>query len=125
MMVADTLIAFRRGIFISRTAFFSRPGGRRGADLVHLTARGRRDVLRFPSLKFLTRLPYRQARRQRLRHRFLFALRTLGVILLVLAFTRPVNDGASAVALGGSGRAVVIALDRSCSMAYAGIWSGR
>ena len=32
---------------------------------VHLTARDRRDVMRFPSLKFLTRLPYRQIKRQR------------------------------------------------------------
>ncbi len=89
---------------------------------VHLRARDRRDVLRFPSLRFFTRLPYRQARRQLLRHRFLFALRTLALILLVLAFTRPFYDGAPALALGGSGREVVIALDRSYSMAHAGTW---
>ncbi len=89
---------------------------------VHLSARDRRDVVRFPSLRFLTRLPYRQARRQRLRHRLLFALRTLALVLLALAFTRPLFDGGSAAALGGGGRDVVIALDRSYSMAYAGTW---
>lgn len=110
--------------------------------LVHLSARDRRgraggpeppaapgarrlrpsstDVLRFPSLKFLTRLPYRQAKRQRLRHRSLFALRTLALILLVLAFTRPLFDGAAALA--GSGREVAIALDRSYSMTRSGTW---
>ncbi len=89
---------------------------------VHLSARDRRDVLRFPSLKFLTRLPYRQAKRQRLRHRLLFALRTLALILLVLAFTRPLFDGAAAVAAAGSGRELAIALDRSYSMTHAGTW---
>ena len=89
---------------------------------VHLRARDRRDALRFPSLKFLTRLPYRQVKRQRLQHRFLFALRALALILLVLAFTRPFFDGAAAVAAGGSGHEIVIALDRSYSMAHAGAW---
>ncbi len=89
--------------------------------LVHLSARDRRDVVRFPSLKFLTRLPYRQARRQRLRHRRLFALRALALTLLVLAFTRPLFEGASVTAAGG-GREVVIVLDRSYSMAYGDAW---
>ncbi|MEM7353010.1 MAG: BatA and WFA domain-containing protein [Acidobacteriota bacterium] len=88
---------------------------------IHLTARDRRDVQRFPSLKFLTRLPYRQMRRQRLRHPWLFALRALAVVLLVLAFCRPWvgRDGAAAA---DAGKEVVFALDRSYSMAYGDTW---
>ncbi len=89
--------------------------------LVHLTARDRRDVRRFPSLRFLTRLPYRQARRQRLRHPLLFALRALAVAALALAFSRPLLEGLAAVA-GSRGREVVIALDRSYSMGHEEVW---
>ncbi len=89
--------------------------------LVHLTARDRRDVRRFPSLRFLTRLPYRQARRQRFRHPLLFALRVLALVLLALAFSRPLIEG-SGLATGVPGREVVIALDRSYSMGYGDAW---
>lgn len=91
--------------------------------LVHLTDRDRRDVERFPSLKFLTRLPYRQTKRQRIRHPFLFALRVLALVLLVLAFSRPLLDGAAAIAGGETGHESVIALDRSYSMGYGDTWA--
>ncbi len=90
--------------------------------LVHLTARDRRNVVRFPSLKFLTRLPYRQVRRQRIRHPLLFAMRALAIVLLVLAFSRPLLRGASAVGAGDGGREVIVALDVSYSMAYGDTW---
>ncbi|MEE8062316.1 MAG: BatA and WFA domain-containing protein [Gemmatimonadales bacterium] len=91
--------------------------------LVHLTNRDRKDVVLFPSLKFLTKLPYRQVRRQRIQHWFLFALRTLAVVLLVAAFTRPLIDGPIVgVTNDDPGREVVIALDRSYSMAYGDTW---
>ena len=92
--------------------------------LVHLTNKDRKDVVRFPSLKFLTKLPYRQVRRQRIQHWFLFALRTLAIILLVAAFARPLLDGPIiGVTDEGPGREVVIALDRSYSMAYGETWN--
>ena len=91
--------------------------------LVHLTNRDRKDVVRFPSLKFLTRLPYRQVRRQRIQHWLLFALRTLAIVLLVAAFTRPlINGTVVGLANDDPGREVVIALDRSYSMAYGDTW---
>lgn len=91
--------------------------------VVHLTDRDRRDVLRFPSLKFLRRLPFRQVRRQRIRHPFLFALRALAVVLLVLAFARPLVGGASSADAGVPGREVVVALDASYSMGYGDTWA--
>ena len=90
---------------------------------IHLTAGQRRDVRRFPSLKFLTRVPYRQVRRRRLRHRFLLALRALAMGLLVLAFARPlVGGGGRSEVASEPGREVVVALDRSYSMTYGDTW---
>lgn len=90
--------------------------------LVHLTDRERRDVVRFPSLRFLTRLPFRSTKRQRIRHPLLFALRVLALVLLALAFSRPFLDGAAPVAGAEAGREVVFALDRSYSMGYGDAW---
>ena len=57
--------------------------------LVHLTHKERKDVVVFPSLMFLSRIPYQAVRRQRIRHCLLFALRCLALIFLALAFARP------------------------------------
>ena len=57
--------------------------------LVHLTHKERKDVVVFPSLMFLSRIPYQAVRRQRIRHWLLFALRCLALIFLALAFARP------------------------------------
>lgn len=86
---------------------------------IHLTNREKKEVVDFPSLMFLRRIPYRSVRRQKLRHLFLFALRCLALLLLVLAFARPFFDSptaATAAALGP--RDVVLVLDNSYSMGY-------
>ena len=93
--------------------------------LVHLTHKERKEVVLFPSLMFLERIPYQAVRRQKLRHLLLFALRCLAVFLLVLAFTRPFFSGSNASlgAIGlGKGRDKVILLDRSYSMEYGDRW---
>ena len=87
--------------------------------IIHLTNREKKEVVDFPSLMFLRRIPYRSVRRQRLRHLFLFALRCLALLLLILAFARPFFDSptaASALPLGP--REVVFVLDHSYSMGY-------
>ena len=38
--------------------------------IIHLTNREKKEVVDFPSLMFLRRIPYRSVRRQRLRHLF-------------------------------------------------------
>ncbi|TFG53271.1 MAG: hypothetical protein E4H37_03635, partial [Gemmatimonadales bacterium] len=91
--------------------------------LVHLTHRSRKEVVRFPSLRFLDQVPYRAVRRQRIRHWALFAARCLALVLLALAFARPLLDR-----LRGTGAADarstehVILLDRSYSMGYGSHW---
>ena len=93
--------------------------------LVHLTHKERKDVVVFPSLMFLSRIPYQAVRRQRIRHWLLFALRCLALIFLVLAFARPfLNRPAAAAPLRSLGaREVVILLDRSYSMGYGDHWT--
>lgn len=91
--------------------------------LVHLTHRERREPVRFPSLMFLRRIPFRTERRQRIRDWPLFLLRALAVILLAAAFARPFLPGAGFdAAQSGTAREVVIVLDRSYSMEYGDRW---
>ena len=93
--------------------------------IVHLVNRERRNAVAFPSLMFLRRVPFKSMRRQRIRHRALFALRCLALALLALAFARPfVDQDARASGTGGAGpRELVVLLDRSYSMAYGDRWS--
>lgn len=93
--------------------------------LVHLTHKERKDVVVFPSLMFLSRIPYQAVRRQRIRHWLLFALRCLALIFLAFAFARPfLNRAAAATPVRSLGaRELVILLDRSYSMAYGDRWT--
>ncbi|HEX9895748.1 MAG TPA: BatA domain-containing protein [Gemmatimonadales bacterium] len=93
--------------------------------LVHLRHRERKEPVRFPSLMFLRRIPFREVRRQQIQHWPLFLLRVLVVTLLVLAFARPFLRGGDTplVAPGAQGREVAILLDRSASMGYGSRWA--
>jgi len=93
--------------------------------IVHLTHRERKDVVVFPSLMFLSRIPYQAVRRQRIRHWLLFALRCLALVLLALAFARPflARSAAAAPVRGLGARELVILLDRSYSMSYRDRWT--
>ncbi len=88
---------------------------------IHLTQRRRREVDPFPSLMFLRRVPFRTSSRRRIRHPLLFALRCLGIVLIVLAFARP-SVPREAAAAGGSARDVVLLLDTSASLRYGDRW---
>ena len=92
--------------------------------LIHLTNREKRDVLAFPSLMFLTRIPYRSVRRQKIKHWLLFLMRCLAVLLLVTAFARPFLEQPSRAVVSITGaRQVVILVDRSYSMGYGDRWA--
>jgi uncharacterized membrane protein len=90
---------------------------------IHLINRERREVVLFPSLMFLHKIPYRSVRRQRLRHLLLLAMRCLALALLVAAFSRPFlsRPNASTSSLLGARERVVL-VDRSYSMGYADHW---
>ena len=90
---------------------------------IHLINRERREVVRFPSLMFLRKVPYRSVRRQKLRHLLLLAMRCLALALLVAAFSRPFfarHRGAGALLAGARERVVLV--DRSYSMGYSDHW---
>ena len=91
--------------------------------VVHLTERQRREVVDFPSLMFLRKIPFRSSRRKKIHHWALLAVRALALALLVAAFSRPFFDndvGGIGTTLGP--REVVVVLDRSYSMGYGDRW---
>src|SRR5688572_11009692 len=92
--------------------------------LLHLIQRERKQVVQFPSLMFLRRIPYQSVRRRRVRHWLLLMMRLAALALIVLAFGRPFFRTADpSVSAAGGAREVVILLDRSYSMGYADRWS--
>ncbi len=92
--------------------------------ILHLLQRERRQVVEFPSLMFLRRIPQETTRRRRIRHPLLLALRLLALALLAFAFARPfLRDRLTALPVTRESREVVILLDRSYSMGYGDRWS--
>jgi hypothetical protein len=90
--------------------------------LIHLIQRERKNVVQFPSLMFLSRIPYQSVQRRRIRHWMLLLMRLGALALIVLAFARPFLRRTEAAAGGAGPREVVILLDRSYSMGYADRW---
>ena len=92
--------------------------------ILHLIQRERKQVVQFPSLMFLRRIPYQSVRRRRIRHWLLLMMRLAALALVVLAFARPFFRGADPAAnAAGGAREVVVLIDRSYSMGYGDRWS--
>ena len=92
--------------------------------LIHLTQRERKQVVEFPSLMFLEKIPYQSVRRRRIRDWPLLAMRLAAILLIVLAFARPFFEKPiMALASTAGPREVVILLDWSYSMAYGDRWA--
>ncbi len=91
--------------------------------LIHLSHRTKKEAIPFPSLMFLSKVPFRTVRRQQIRHWLLFLLRSAAIILLVTAFARPLFKNLSLGAAGTSNaREIVVMMDRSFSMSYGDRW---
>ncbi len=89
--------------------------------IIHLTHSRRTETTPFPSLRFLHRLPAKTRHRRRIRDPLLFALRCLALILLALAFSRPLVETTAAADVGTE-RDIVLAVDVSASMSYGNRW---
>jgi len=91
--------------------------------ILHLIQKERKNVVQFPSLMFLRRVPYQSVRRRRIRHWLLLFMRLAALALIVLAFARPFLRRTEITAGASGAREVVILLDRSYSMGYGGKWA--
>lgn len=85
--------------------------------IVHLVRRTRAPLVEFPSLMFVRRIPQRTIRRKRLHNLLLLLLRSLAILLAVLAFARPFFEGSQAEALQRD-RSNLLLIDTSMSMRY-------
>ena len=90
--------------------------------IIHMIQRERKEVLEFPSLMFVKRIPFHSFRRQRIRNWFLLLLRCAAIALLLAAFSRPFFRSAALAAVTSAAREVVILVDRSYSMGYGDRW---
>jgi hypothetical protein len=91
--------------------------------LLHLTQREKKQVVYFPSLMFVRRIPYKSVRRRKIQNWLLLAIRMAALALVILAFARPWLQFTDAAAPIGSGaRELVVLLDNSYSMAYGDHW---
>lgn len=87
---------------------------------IHLLGKRRPRKVRFSAMAFLEEMRRQQFRRLRLRNVLLLLLRTLMIVLLVLAFARPAVR-ATLRAFGQRGESVVaVVLDDGPSMGYEG-----
>lgn len=90
-----------------------------GPILVHLVHRETSRQVLFSSLMFIRRTPRTSLRKQRLRNPLLLLLRLAALLLLVLAFARPLLTDPDAMGLSGSGaRSLILLLDDSYSMRF-------
>ena len=90
--------------------------------VLHLRHRDKDTPHRFPSLMFVERLPIRTAQRRRITDWPLLLLRALAIVLLVLAFARPLWSRPGVTHASVSDRTVIVLLDRSMSMGHRGVW---
>lgn len=92
--------------------------------VIHLTQRENKQIVEFPSLMFLEKIPFQSVRRRRIRDWPLLAMRLAAILLIVLAFSRPFFDRPLSALAGAAGpREVVILLDRSYSMGFGDRWA--
>jgi aerotolerance regulator-like protein/VWA domain-containing protein len=92
--------------------------------LVHLIQRERKEIIEFPSLMFLRKIPYQSVERRRIHNWLLLLLRAAAMALLIAAFARPflMRNPLQAASNTAGARDIVILLDRSASMGYGDHW---
>ena len=91
--------------------------------IIHLIQKERKNVVAFPSLMFLRKIPYQSVERRKIRNWPLLLLRLAALALIVMAFARPfLRSEAIAASAAGGAREVVILLDRSYSVGYGDRW---
>ena len=103
--------------------FFAALAGLAIPVLLHLTQREKKQIVRFPSLMFVRRIPYQSVRRRKIQNWLLLMVRMTALALIILAFTRPLLDRANVPTAGANARELVILLDTSYSMGFGDHWT--
>jgi len=104
-------------------AFFAALAGLAIPVLIHLIQREKKQIVHFPSLMFLEKIPYKSVQRRRIHNWALLLLRVAAIILIIAGFARPfLNEVTLASPAVGGAREVVILVDQSYSMGYADRW---
>src|SRR6185436_8240281 len=92
---------------------------------LHLTQKEKKEVVYFPSLMFVRKIPYQASRRRRIQHWFLLMLRLAALALIILAFARPLLTRPDApLAIGQGAREVVVLLDTADRASIVAFGSG-
>ena len=88
--------------------------------IIHILNRRRFQIIDWPPMKYLKLTLKRNRRRIRIEQMILLAMRTLAVILLILAVARPVipQNGLAALLPGRNRASHLIVIDDSLSMGY-------
>ena len=90
--------------------------------LLHLTQREKKQIVHFPSLMFVRRIPYQSVRRRKIHNWLLLMVRVAALALIILAFARPLIQHEAAAPIGAGSREVVVLLDNSYSMGFGDHW---
>ena len=90
--------------------------------LIHLIQREKKQILRFPSLMFVQRVPYKSVQRRRIHNWLLLLVRLTALALIVFAFARPFFQRQQTITPGVGAREVVVLLDQSYSIGYGDRW---
>ena len=102
--------------------FFAALAGLAIPVLLHLTQREKKQIIRFPSLMFVRRIPYQSVRRRKIQNWLLLMVRMAALAMIILAFARPLLDSSSVPTGGANAREVVVLLDTSYSMGFGDRW---
>src|SRR5688572_129616 len=81
--------------------------------LIHLIQREKKQIIHFPSLMFVQRIPYKSVQRRRIHNWLLLMVRLAALALIIGAFARPFLSGQDLTPVGQGAREVVVLLDQS------------
>src|SRR6185503_5608910 len=90
--------------------------------LIHLIQREKKQIMRFPSLMFVQRVPYKSIQRRRIHNWLLLIVRLSALALIILAFARPFFERTELPPAGTGARELVVLLDQSYSMGFGDRW---
>src|SRR3954471_4043516 len=81
--------------------------------LIHLIQREKKQIMRFPSLMFIQRVPYQSTQRRQIHNWLLLLVRLAALALIIFAFAGRFLQREQPIVEGVGAREVVVLLDQS------------